>query len=51
MAGATGAISTAVAVFRINRPSIAVMTINVANTGCGAVPQTKPMQQGVYFAG
>ena len=51
MASATGAIGTAVAVFEMNRPSIAVMTNNVANTRCGAVPQTRPTLQGVYFAG
>jgi hypothetical protein len=51
MACATGAISTAVAVFEMNRPSIAVMTKNAANTRCGAVPQTKPTLPGVYFSG
>jgi hypothetical protein len=41
----------AVAVFEMNRPSIAVMTNNVANTRYGAVPQTELTLPGVYFVG
>ncbi len=41
IASTTGAISTAVAVFEMNRPSSAVITNNVASTACDeALPTT-----------